>query len=273
MASANATRSIASLKGEIMRSTIASIIAMSLVLVGCNNKAPQTIGELMILKPELSEAIDFTDSISTLSKDEKKWLAAYLVQGNASNTLDENLTLTDAATLQKDTYVRDSIEDAKKYAAIISQLPRKGIYEHPYKITTEYDKFKDYSTLKINDLPITRSIDISLYETYSGKFAPNTLPRSVNCMITSSTDSWEFLTSHDVTFLLNNDVRLHYETSHDGTVGSGYVLEFLTFDIPIEDLIQIANATSVEIQIFTTEGKLATKQLNGIKDFLSRLVP
>lgn len=259
-------------KGK-MKTKTALAISLMCLLSGCKSTGPKTIGDLLNLHPTIVDAVAYTDSIQSLSAEDRKWVIGYLVQSERSQSLNRALSLKEAIAFQKQRYQDDSLKEVKRQAELKKLLPAKQKYDHPFAINVKYNKFKDFSNLDIMDLPLTENIKFMFFTTYSGSIPPKSLPQSISCMITSTTDDWKFLTQHDVTLLVNGSNRLHYETKHDGKVGSGYVLEFLMFEMPTEDFLQIVNADSVEVQIFTTEAKLTKTTFNGMRDFASRLVP
>ena len=159
-------------------------------------------------------------------------------------------------------------------------IPTKREFNHPpfsrdlsanYYLEEKYDKYKDFSSvnmiLKLNQLKA--DLSIGAYFIYTGKTL--TTPTQIVLRFVSKSKDWEYLRNSILDFLVDgNRIRVG-EMKRDGTVGSGYVLEFLTIKIPVETFLEIINGTNVEGKLFTTEFKLTEQQLEAFRDFASRM--
>lgn len=153
------------------------------------------------------------------------------------------------------------------------QLPPRGEYRHPYKIDYKYDKFKDFSAMQLDDMIISKDLKLNAYFLYKGNDMKVT-PPLVHLRFLSKSTNWKYLDHSSLDLILNDNIRLNLgNLKHDGTVGSGYVLEFMYADLPVETFLQIATAQKVEGKLFTTEFTLKPEQIEALKDLASRLSP
>jgi len=169
-------------------------------------------------------------------------------------------------------------------------IPFKKNYLHPpfssdpfsyYYFESTYDKFGNVTKNKISlKIPYerynnprepynsTRDLYLTAYYFYEG-----TTPTIVNHIMlgfTSISSDWEYLNCSSLKMLIDGNRKNFNEMEHRGTVGEGYVIEGMYQSIPISDFLEITNAKSVEIQLFTTEFKLSNPQLEALQDFISR---
>ena len=71
---------------------------------------------------------------------------------------------------------------------------------------------------------------------------------------------------------MNYSVRVNLgNPHHDGTVGSGYVLEQMMVEIPVTRLRQIADARTVEGQLGLTPFELSASQLAELRALADRI--
>ncbi len=153
-------------------------------------------------------------------------------------------------------------------------IPAKRKFDHLYTIETKYDPFKDQTDVVLN--PVVETIgktpaNLMVNYLYPGK-APS-IPDLVSITFVSKSTDWQFLKNHDVILLLDGQERLNPTTTHDGEVGKGYVLEFVSAVVTTREFLQVANATKVQVQLFTTEFSLSDAQLEGLRDLASRMQP
>ena len=76
----------------------------------------------------------------------------------------------------------------------------------------------------------------------------------------SKSDGWRFLDYHPLVALCDG-VKIEFdEPSHDGSVGNGYVLEFMYADIPSIGLQKIGNCKEFEMRLGIQEIKITYEQ-------------
>jgi hypothetical protein len=110
-----------------------------------------------------------------------------------------------------------------------------------------YDKFKDYKTFS----------DKYPYSSKDAKFSMFVLCGKPGCTdrfnITTSSDEWQYLDDHDLDGLCDGE-KIAFETpSHDGTVGDGYVLEFMWTTLPKGQLSKLGNCKELDLRLGITE--------------------
>ena len=157
---------------------------------------------------------------------------------------------------------------------IQARIPPKGAYKHDLTIDSKYDKVRDVTTVTVEqqfaDLNKTPNY---LYASFS---FPGTTPRppaTVHIEFTSTSDTWQFLSTKSVSWLIDDTKRYTAAGNHDGTVGSGYVIETEVINIPLADFLDLANAKKVDVALASFQFSLSAKQLEGLKDFASRMNP
>jgi hypothetical protein len=96
------------------------------------------------------------------------------------------------------------------------------------------------------------------------------------CMFISSNESWRYLTCHSVYLLIDGKPFRSIKTQHRGSVGRGYVLEFIKTDLTFEEIKEISKATKVEFKICNDVWELARfpasarpSNLDDLKTFVS----
>ena len=84
-----------------------------------------------------------------------------------------------------------------------------------------------------------------------------------------SSDSWKYLECHPLAFLIDGQPYQVGETEHDGTVGRGYVREYIKFAVPLNLVERMAQARVVEGKLCNTEFKFKSETLRSLRDFVS----
>jgi hypothetical protein len=155
-----------------------------------------------------------------------------------------------------------------------AQFPTAEQYSHGKTITEKFDRFKGSSAVDLKSSPSgIANIDLGAFFVYAGERLSEA-PRFVSMMFVSSSSSWKFLQSHDVTFLLDGKPMSPAKRSEqDGRVGQGYVLEFISQTLTMDEFLHVANAKTVEAQIGTTEGAFSPEIVAALRDLASRANP
>ncbi len=135
-------------------------------------------------------------------------------------------------------------------------------------VTTEHDKFKGGTTVWIKNMGISAK-----YQSRTWLFDVQIFTQpgweKVWLMIRMTNPEWVFIKCHQLDWLVDEKpFNVMEATEWDGSVGSGYVSEFITQKIPAKDFIQLASASTVEGRLCFAEFSLIPKQINTLKEFL-----
>ncbi|HZQ11022.1 MAG TPA: hypothetical protein VFD70_30910 [Anaerolineae bacterium] len=153
------------------------------------------------------------------------------------------------------------------------RIPPRQDYKHGYEIKEEYDRFKRITKVSLEPrFSDTKKRPGALAVLYSYPETTPTIPSEVDVAFLSVHDDWEYLECHDLTFLIDNQ-PLKVKTDHDGSVGSGYVVETVAGYINTDDFLTLVNAQKVEGQLCRDEFVLTNDQMNALKDVASRMQP
>lgn len=140
----------------------------------------------------------------------------------------------------------------------------------PFAITDAYDKFRDISTATLNPLPI-RGTSIRLSVAIATRGKAYGAPDLIHVMLLSSSESWQFLRCRSVTFLADGMRIQATKIEHNGSVlGSGGVIENVSFGLTADQFWQLAQAKEVEGQLCTTEFRLWPEHRAGLLELTSR---
>ncbi len=129
----------------------------------------------------------------------------------------------------------------------------------------KYDEFKDYTvvkTLKMDASPLFKSVEFIYI--FLGKI--NTVG-GYSVVFCSESSDWEYLESHDFDCIVDGERISIGEGKHDGTVGRGYILEFLNYELSRDFLEKLSNSTNAKCRIsfrkfdFGDSARTAIKQL------------
>jgi hypothetical protein len=159
-------------------------------------------------------------------------------------------------------------------------IPEKRTFNHPqfskkitanYYLDEKYDKYKDITvvSLMVSLNRIDPDLSIGAYFIYDGKEVKT--PSALTLSFVSKSEDWKYLRSSTLYFLVDGKRLNIGEMEREGSVGNGYVLEFLSVSIPTETFLKIISGSEIEGQLFTTEFKLSEEQLEAFKDFASRM--
>jgi hypothetical protein len=171
-------------------------------------------------------------------------------------------------------------------AQSVLELPPKGKYKHNKKIESEYDKFRDETTVRLTYLSPLPSIGpVRLYIIpsfhYPGKIVKT--PEFVVFWFQSSSSDWQFLHDRELLAIVDGErIDLGEALRVEGTVNSSRsgrysssvsVSEMLGLKIPLETFLRIIKAKVVEMRLGNVGFKLADDHLEALKDFASRMSP
>jgi hypothetical protein len=156
----------------------------------------------------------------------------------------------------------------------IAGIPPRGKYKHGYKITEEFDRFKGNTVVALDTRPAEYSRGPgSLSVLYAYKGNTPVVPSEVYFRLVSEADDWQYLKCHMLTLLLDDQISMEPKTEHDGSVGNGYVLEFVMSALSVDEFLQIVNAKKVEGKLCNTEFVLSKEQMEALRDIASRMQP
>ena len=138
-----------------------------------------------------------------------------------------------------------------------------------------YDRFKDYTSLKVDLGRVFKDsrheVELSFHRTFrgEGRSAKGGTPRM--CFNSDSNEGWVYLDYHPITLLVDGE-RMRFDAKHDGSIGKGYVLEFMWVDPSESQIERIFRANNIEGQVGIREFKLSSEQVAAIKEFATLCV-
>lgn len=158
------------------------------------------------------------------------------------------------------------------------KLPPRGKYKHDKKIFSQYDKFKDKTTVSLAHLRLS-SVSLGIAATFSHQGTDVKTPDDVALWFYSYSSQWRFLRNRSLMVIADGErLDLGGAARVDSKVNSGRfsgvtVSETLGALVPLDKFLKIANAKSVEMQLGNAEFQLAPDHLEALKDFASRMSP
>lgn len=153
-------------------------------------------------------------------------------------------------------------------------IPARGEYQHAYDVTEEFDRFKGETLVKLDPrYSETTSGPRSLFVSYTYEGNTPAPPPFVGMALFTSSDEWMYLKCHSLAFLLDDTMPIELETEHDGDVGSGYVIEYVSSFLSLEEFLQIVNAQKVEGKLCNDEFQFTDEQMEALRDVASRMQP
>lgn len=133
-----------------------------------------------------------------------------------------------------------------------------------------YDRFKDYTSLSLELGRVIKGLHhevvMSFHQTYRGEGRSERVGPARLRFYSDSDDSWVYLEHRPVTLLVDGG-RMRFDPDHDGTVGRGYVLEYMWVRPSDMQSQKLLGASEIEGQLGIDEFKLGTDQLAAIKEF------
>ncbi len=153
-----------------------------------------------------------------------------------------------------------------------SAFPPRRKYNHSFKITSHYARIDDYTSVDLDDMPLGNGLKLTAFFLYPGRVV--NAPKTVSLHFTSSSENWKYLQYHRfLRVILDGSTRVDLGEAQDHTdVGTGYVFEQMTFDVPVAQFLSIIAAQNVEGELGLTEFRLKPSQLEALRDFGSRMV-
>ena len=142
------------------------------------------------------------------------------------------------------------------------------------RISVKEDEFSGSSTVILDELKLQGELDFTAFlaTKIEGRKTDPVLAglfgklSGVAVQFTSSNQKWRFLQCHTLNWLADGD-RISSATKHDGTLGSGYVLEFVDTTIPFTIFVKMATSKSLRGKLCNTEFEFTTAQIGTLKTF------
>lgn len=210
------------------------------------------------------------------------FLASLLILAGVSSAVAQNS--------QDDDLIRKAVERALTGQQPDSQevslsIPAKRKFSHKAKITTEYDKFSDETTIGTDYMRRVYQgrdhyLALRAYFSYSGASTPSRPPRYVHLVLASESSRWQYLDPPSLILLTDGErlnlgvmERADSETRYIRGVGVS-VFEYLDVAVPTATFLQIVNASQVEAQVGgDVEFTLKSEHLEALRDLASRMRP
>jgi hypothetical protein len=141
----------------------------------------------------------------------------------------------------------------------------------PPATRVEYDEFNRSTVVTMGDRVVAGDLGFSGLFSYAGK-TPR-VPSIVLFSIHGKAEEWQFLDCHFVNMLVDGaPVRLS-EAEHHGHVGSGYVLEFISFSTSPSQLVRMAMGKEVRGRLCNVDFTLSDEDRAALREFASRMKP
>lgn len=134
-------------------------------------------------------------------------------------------------------------------------------------VAAEYDRFRN-NTVVTAETELQNGLKLRVLYVSDGQ--TTTRPGSIGLTLISDSRDWEYLRCHHLNFLVDGKPFPVGEVDHDGTVGRGYVLEYINIEMPVARFTQLARASRVEGRICNTEFSLREEQLQLLRDLANR---
>jgi len=126
-------------------------------------------------------------------------------------------------------------------------------------VTAEQDEFDEYPIVTAKGIKLSAGLELWGVATQGGS-------SGAYLVLQAKADSWQYLRCNSLT-LLADGTRLRVETTHDGTVGRGYVLEYVSFTLKAPDLRKLAHASTLKGKLCNTVFGLSPAQIGTLKKF------
>jgi hypothetical protein len=94
----------------------------------------------------------------------------------------------------------------------------------------------------------------------------------VSIILATAAKSWRYRQCHQTQWLVDDQPFQLPQPNHYGSVGSGYVSEYLVIDqVPLKKIEQLAQAKKVEFKLCNDEYTATTEEVKDFGIFLSKL--
>jgi hypothetical protein len=91
--------------------------------------------------------------------------------------------------------------------------------------------------------------------------------RNISILFHTSGQEWQFLKCHSLNWLVDGTPLPMPETTHDGDVGSGFVMEHIHVTVPPTVFLKLASAAAIRGRIYTTAFMLTVDQVRSLRSF------
>jgi hypothetical protein len=162
-------------------------------------------------------------------------------------------------------------------------LPAPRKFDTPYRVRTEYDRFKNATFVSVElyrkfmGNPAS-SLFTDASWSYSGKTPGDSPPAMLFVFRYENPTGWQLLDLHAVDFVVDDSIRFSAVTPrHEGQIGSVGTMtlyqEQVYASIPVAQFMAIIGAQKVEGRVGTEEFKWGKKELEALRDLASRMAP
>lgn len=149
-----------------------------------------------------------------------------------------------------------------------SQIPAPPTEPHTGIVISSFDEFSGYTTTALNIVTIP-GFEFRAFWLNKGKHA--TRPISVSLTFQHKSESWEFLECHFTNFLIDGRPLATPDATHNGSVGTGYVLEFIHISMPTTTFLRFVNAKEAKVKICNDVIEFDEDNMVSLRDFASRM--
>ena len=149
-------------------------------------------------------------------------------------------------------------------------IPKKGELNHHFvlhkhaRIVRKVDRFSGEISITTKPEAAHRGkIEVCLIGVIKNKKVALALLQ----LVTLNT-SWKYLRCHPLYLLVDGKPFREISTSHDGSVGRSYVLEFIRTDLNFEEIKKLSKAKRIEFKLCNTEREFSISDLEDLKSFV-----
>ena len=144
---------------------------------------------------------------------------------------------------------------------------------YPYnsfaEIEIKYDRFKDRTSVW-TDPKKTGGTNLQpalvLMGNYPGKIP--SIPKVCELAFALKGSNWAYLHCHSLSCLADGSPVELPPSKHDGRVGRGYVMEYISLMIPFSIIEQLSKSEKVEFKLCNTEITLTKNDMRDLKTFV-----
>lgn len=178
-------------------------------------------------------------------------------------------------------FILTSVCAAGCLAQSVKPEPSKIKLKHKSRISMDYDKFKDETTVTVGPYFLSSGLDLVMTNSqfeilgmfiFTGQKLAAPIDVLTIAFISSSKD-WQFLNDQDLYVLVDGERLNLGKARRNSNVKLGRVKEMLAVDVGFDVFSSIANGTKVEMKLGPKELKLKDEHLEGFRDLASRTRP